>query len=209
MELLVKSVVEGNVQQVVESTKAHLSSGMDPLDIIAHGLVAGMNIVGPRFKSGEMYVPEVIMSAKAMSGGMELLKTYLKDDNLPSEGKIVIGTVKGDLHDIGKNLVAILLESSGYKIIDLGVDISPEEFSEAAHEHQPDVIGLSALLTTTMIEMKNTVDYLSEKGLRNNVKIITGGAPVTAAFSKEIGADGYAPDAGSAVELVQSLLNND
>jgi 5-methyltetrahydrofolate--homocysteine methyltransferase len=179
---------------------------MDPLEIINQGLVAGMNVVGPRFKAGEMFVPEVLMSAKALHAGMELVKEKLVDFEMPSEGKVVIGTVKGDLHDIGKNLVAIMLESSGYDVVNLGVDIPPEKFAEAVKEHNPQVVGLSALLTTTMLAMKETIDYLKEEGLRDQVKVIIGGAPVTEDFSVEIGADGYAPDGGSAVELVKGLL---
>ncbi len=201
-----KNVVDGNVQQVVKTTKACLEAGVDPLIIINDGLVAGMNIVGPRFKAGGMFVPEVLMSAKALHAGMDLLKSKMLDIELPSAGKVLIGTVKGDLHDIGKNLVAIMLESSGFDVINLGVDVAPDEFVEAVKEHQPQIVGLSALLTTTMLVMKETIDYLKEEGLRDKVKIIIGGAPVTTDFSKEIGADGYAPDGGSAVELVKDLL---
>ncbi|MEW5786011.1 MAG: corrinoid protein [Bacillota bacterium] len=206
LEALKNGVIEGNVQQVVEGTKACLDSGMDALDIINKGLVAGMHVVGPRFKAGEMFVPEVLMSARAMSAGVELVKSVLVDTEIPSEGKILIGTVKGDLHDIGKNLVAIMLESSGFEVVNLGVDISPEQFAAAIKEHKPQVIGLSALLTTTMLAMKETIDYLQEAGLRNTVKVMIGGAPVSSDFATEIGADGYAPDGGSAVDLAKSLL---
>ena len=201
-----RNCIEGNVAGAVAETKALLESGMDPMAIINDGLVAGMNIVGPRFKAGEMFVPEVLMSAKALHAGMELVKEKLVDFEMPSEGKVVIGTVKGDLHDIGKNLVAIMLESSGYDVINLGIDIPPEKFAEAVKEHKPQVLGLSALLTTTMLAMKETIDYLKEEGLRDQVKVIIGGAPVTEDFAVEIGADGYAPDGGSAVELVKRLL---
>ncbi len=206
LEQLRNCVVEGNVAGAVAETKALLESGMDPMAIINDGLVAGMNIVGPRFKAGEMFVPEVLMSAKALHAGMELVKEKLVDFEMPSEGKVVIGTVKGDLHDIGKNLVAIMLETSGYDVINLGIDIPPEKFAEAVKEHKPQVLGLSALLTTTMLAMKETIDYLKEEGLRDQVKVIIGGAPVTEDFAVEIGADGYAPDGGSAVELVKRLL---
>lgn len=206
METIKNYVIEGNVAGAAAETKACLEGGLDPQEIINGGLVAGMNIVGPRFKAGDMFVPEVIMSARAMQAGMDLVKQELVDFEIPSAGKVIIGTVKGDLHDIGKNLVAIMLESSGYTVVNLGVDIPPEKFAEAVKEHRPHVLGLSALLTTTMLEMKETIDYLKEAGLRDGIKVIIGGAPVTEDFSTEIGADGFAPDGGSAVELVQRLL---
>ncbi len=206
LEVIKNSVIEGNVTAAADETKSCLESGMDPMEIINQGLVAGMNVVGPRFKAGEMFVPEVLMSAKAMHAGMALVKEKMVDFEMPSSGKVIIGTVKGDLHDIGKNLVAIMLESSGFTVVNLGVDIPPEKFAEAVKEHEPQVVGLSALLTTTMLEMKETIDYLKEEGLRDKVKVVIGGAPVTDDFSTEIGADGYAPDGGSAVELVQRLI---
>lgn len=206
LEVIKASVIEGNVSQAERATEKSLESGTDPLKIIQDGLVAGMNVVGPRFKAGEMFVPEVLMSARAMHAGMDLVKSKIVDIELTSSGKVIIGTVKGDLHDIGKNLVSIMLESSGFDVVNLGVDVPPEKFAEAIREHEPQVIGLSALLTTTMLEMKEVIDYLKEEGLRDNIKVIIGGAPVTSEFSTEIGADGYAPDGGSAVELVNSLL---
>lgn len=206
LEEIKVGVIEGNISQAKKATQKSLESGMEPLKIIRDGLVAGMNVVGPRFKAGDMFVPEVLMSAKAMHAGMDLIKSKIVDIELTSAGKVVIGTVRGDLHDIGKNLVAIMLESSGFEVINLGVDIPPEKFAEAIREHQPKVIGLSALLTTTMLEMKEVIDYLKEEGLRDDINVIIGGAPVTMDFSTEIGADGYAPDGGSAVELVKDLL---
>ena len=206
LEKIKNSVIEGDVAGAAAETKVCLESGMDPQQIINEGLVAGMNVVGPRFKAGDMFIPEVIMSARAMQSGIDLVKEELVDFEMPTSGKVLIGTVKGDLHDIGKNLVAIMLESSGYTVVNLGVDIPAEKFAEAVKEHQPQVVGLSALLTTTMLEMKETIDYLKEEGLRDEIKVIIGGAPVTDDFSTEIGADGYAPDGGSAVELVQRLL---
>ncbi len=206
LEVIKNSVIEGNVTAAADETKSCLESGMDPMEIINQGLVAGMNVVGPRFKAGDMFVPEVLMSARAMHAGLDLVKEKMVDFEMPSSGKVIIGTVKGDLHDIGKNLVAIMLESSGFTVVNLGVDIPPEKFAEAVKEHEPQVVGLSALLTTTMLEMKETIDYLKEEGLRDKVKVVIGGAPVTDDFSTEIGADGYAPDGGSAVELVQRLI---
>jgi 5-methyltetrahydrofolate--homocysteine methyltransferase len=206
LETLKKGVIEGDVQLVMEETRSCLDSGMDGLAIINEGLVAGMNVVGPRFKAGEMFVPEVLMSAKAMAAGVELVKSVLVDTEIPTAGKVLIGTVKGDLHDIGKNLVSIMLESSGFEVVNMGVDIPPEQFAAAIREHKPQIVGLSALLTTTMLAMKDTIDYLRAEGLRDSIKVVIGGAPVTADFAKEIGADGYAPDAGAAVELAQGLL---
>jgi 5-methyltetrahydrofolate--homocysteine methyltransferase len=166
-----------------------------------------MNIVGPRFKNGEMFVPEVLMSAKAMSAGLEIVKSVLTEADVPSIGTIVIGTVEGDLHDIGKNLVAMMIESAGFKVVNLGVDKSPREFVLAVKEHNPDILAMSALLTTTMMNMKETIDALKEEGLRDKVKVIVGGAPVSQSFADEIGADGYAPDAASAAELCKNLVN--
>ncbi|MEM5818986.1 MAG: corrinoid protein, partial [Desulfitobacterium hafniense] len=177
-----------------------------PLAIINDGLIAGMNVVGKHFKEGDMFVPEVLMSARAMGSGVELIKPHLSDGEVPNKGTIILGTVKGDLHDIGKNLVGMMLESSGYKVIDVGVDTAPEEFIAAIKEHEAQVLGLSALLTTTMLSMKETIEALKADGLRDNVKVVVGGAPISQSFSDEIGADGFAPDAASAAELVGKLL---
>jgi len=166
-----------------------------------------MNVVGEKFKNNEFYVPEVLIAARAMHGGMDIVKPLLADSGAVSKGKVVIGTVKGDLHDIGKNLVAMMLEGGGFDVIDLEVDVPAEKFVEAAQSQSAHVIALSALLTTTMPGMKDTIDALAEAGLRDSVKVIIGGAPVTQNYSDEIGADGYAPDAASAVDLVRSLLN--
>lgn len=201
---LCQSIVTGNVAQAKELTQALVDAGTAPLEIINDGLIAGMNIVGPRFKNGEMFVPEVLMSAKAMAVGMEIVKPLLSDTDMPSRGTIVLGTVKGDLHDIGKNLVGMMLEGSGFKVVDLGIDIAPEKFVEAIKEHNPQIVAMSALLTTTMPAMKDTIDLIKEKGLK--VKCIVGGAPVSQGFADEIGADGYAPDAASAAELCTKLV---
>ncbi|AET69833.1 methyltransferase cognate corrinoid protein [Desulfosporosinus orientis DSM 765] len=205
-ESLSQSVISGKATQVKEKVTAMLEAGVNPLDIINEGLIGGMNVVGPRFKSGEMFVPEVLMSAKAMAAGIEIIKPLIADQDIPSAGKVVIGTVKGDLHDIGKNLVAMMIESGGYSVVDVGVDISPEKFIEAVREHKPSIIGMSALLTTTMLNMKDTIDLLKEEGLRDQVKVMVGGAPVSKDFANEIGADGFAPDAASAVELCKKFL---
>jgi len=205
-EELASSVIKGNAPKVIELTKSLVESGCDPLEIINQGLISGMNVVGARFKVGEMFVPEVLMAARAMSSGVEIVKPLIAEGDMPSAGKVVLGTVKGDLHDIGKNLVHMMLESAGFEVLNLGVDISPEKFAEAVKEHQPDVVAMSALLTTTMLAMKDTIDVLVEEGLRDKVKVIVGGAPISDEFAKEIGADGYAPDAASATELCKNLI---
>lgn len=205
-EELSEAVISGQQQQVEELVKAALSEGVAPLSIINDGLIAGMNVVGKRFKEGDMFVPEVLMSARAMGAGVELVKPHLVESEVPNKGTIVIGTVKGDLHDIGKNLVGMMLESSGYKVIDLGVDTAPEDFVAAVKEHNAQVVGLSALLTTTMLSMKETIETFKTSGIRDQVKVLVGGAPISQSFADEIGADGFAPDAASATELVGQLL---
>ena len=204
---LAQMVIKGDYAGAKSLTQQLIDHGVDPLEIISQGLMAGMNVVGVRFKSGEMFVPEVMMSAKAMSTGIELVKPLIADKDMPSAGKVLIGTVKGDLHDIGKKLVVMMLESAGFEVIDLGVDIEPAAFVKAVREHKPQVIGMSALLTTTMLSMKDTIDILKEEGLRDTVKIMIGGAPISHEFATQIGADGYAPDAAAATELCLSLLS--
>jgi 5-methyltetrahydrofolate--homocysteine methyltransferase len=204
-EVLANAVIDCNIARVLELTQKAVDEGAKPIDIINQGLIAGMNVVGQRFKKGDMYVPEVLMAAKAMNDGMSIVKPLLLEGDMPKAGKVLLGTVAGDLHDIGKNLVGMMMESGGLVVVDMGVDISPEKFVEAIREHKPDVLGLSALLTTTMLVMKDTIEVLVEEGLRDQVKIIVGGAPVTQDFADEIGADGWAPDAASAKDLVLEL----
>ncbi len=168
---------------------------------INQGLMPGMDHVGVEFRAGNMFVPEVLRSAKAMQGSMDLLKPLLVAAHAKMAGKVLLGTVKGDLHDIGKNLVGMMCEGAGFEVIDLGKDVSPEEFVEAVKEHEPDIVGMSALLTTTMRAMESTIKALEEAGLRDKVRIMVGGAPVTQAFAEQIGADGYASNASSAAEL--------
>jgi 5-methyltetrahydrofolate--homocysteine methyltransferase len=206
LEKVREDVLLGDIEGVAAGCNALVASGMAPLDIINEGLIAGMSVVGKKFKAGDMFMPEVLMSAKAMGAGIEIVKPLIAEEDVPTSGKVVIGTVEGDLHDIGKNLVVIMLESSGYEVVNLGVDIPPQKFVEAVREHKPQVLGLSALLTTTMLAMKDTIDELKEAGVREDLKVIIGGAPVTADFAEEIGADGYAPDGPSAVELADKLL---
>ncbi len=194
--------VEKKSQQL---TQELLDAGVDPKTVLNEGLVAGMNVVGEKFKANEYYVPEVLISARAMHQSMAVLKPVLAASGVEPDATVAIGTVKGDLHDIGKNLVAMMLEGAGFAVMDLGVDVSAEKFVEAA-EQGADVIAMSALLTTTMPSMKEVIDVLQEKGVRGKVKVMIGGAPVTQAYCDEITADGYAPDAASAVDTAKTLL---
>jgi len=206
LEELGNAVIKGNVAEVQDLTNRALDEDAEPMEIIKEGLIKGMNVVGQRFKKGDMFVPEVLMAAKAMKGGMNIVKPLVVEGDMPSAGKVMLGTVSGDLHDIGKNLVGMLMESGGLELVNLGVDITAEEFANEVKEHKPDVLGMSALLTTTMLEMKNTIEVLEEEGLRDDLKIIIGGAPVTQDFADEIGADGWAPDAASAKDLAVELM---
>ena len=205
---LSNAVIEGDNEQVQVLVKEAISANVEPLTIINQGLIGGMNVVGQRFKVNDMFVPEVLMSARSMNAGIELVKPLLAAGEMTNKGTVIIGTVKGDLHDIGKSLVAMMLECSGYKVIDLGVDISPEEFMSAIKENDGKILALSALLTTTMLAMKSTIEECVAQGMRNDVKVIIGGAPISQEFSDQIGADGYAGDAAAAVELVAKLLQD-
>jgi len=206
MDDLCQNILIGNASKTEEITNAALAAGLMPAEILSNGLIAGMNQVGIKFKNNEYYVPEVLIAARAMKAGMKILRPKLAETGVQPEGRMVIGTVKGDLHDIGKNLVAMMMEGAGFEVIDLGVDVAPEKFLTAVRDHQAQVIGLSALLTTTMMNMKDTVAALHSGGLRDRVKVIIGGAPVTPSFAEEIGADGYSADAASAVDLVKKLI---
>jgi len=206
MTTLARLVFEGDKEHVASTVKNMIESGKDAQAIVDE-LIEGMNEVGVRFKSGDMFVPEVLMSADAMHEGIDLVQPLLAGHALRSLGTAIIGTVRGDLHDIGKNLVCMMLESGGFKVIDLGIDVAPEQFVSAVKEHKPAIVGMSALLTTTMMTMKDTVDLLTEEGLRGDIKIVIGGAPVSKSFSAQIGADGYAPDAATAVDVCKSLLS--
>ncbi len=206
LQELAESVISGNASKCEELTQNALASGLTPAEVLNEGLVAGMNVVGEKFKKNEFYVPEVLIAARAMKAGMKILRPKLVESGVQPKGRLVIGTVKGDLHDIGKNLVAMMMEGAGFEVIDLGVDVPPEKFITAIKERQPHIIGMSALLTTTMLGMKDTIETLKSAGLRDAVKVIVGGAPVTQTFADEIGADGFSPDAASAVEMVKNLL---
>ncbi|MCK8825358.1 corrinoid protein [Fuchsiella alkaliacetigena] len=203
---VVEAVIAGEVEKVAELTQELVDAGEKPSEIIKEGLVAGMDVVGDRFKANEMFVPEVLIAAKAMHAGMDIVKPLLTEGESASAGTVVMATVEGDLHDIGKNLVAMMLQGAGFEVVDLGVDIPAAEFVEAVKEHQPDVVGLSALLTTTMPAMEETINSLAEAGLRDQVKIMVGGAPVSEDFADEIGADGYAPDGSSATDLAREFI---
>lgn len=200
------AVIDGDDELVLELTKKAVDEGSDPMEIINDGLIGGMNVVGKEFKEGTMFVPQVLMTANAMKMGVEELRPLLKEGDISSKATVVFGTVKGDLHDIGKNLVAIMFDSQGYEVINVGMDVPTEKFIEAVKEHNATLVGMSALLTTTMPEMPIVIKALEEAGLRDQVKVIIGGAPVTQEYSDEIGADGYSPDAQSAVELADKLL---
>jgi 5-methyltetrahydrofolate--homocysteine methyltransferase len=206
LETLAQSVISGQESQVKELTRALVDAGGNPLEIINQGLIGGMEVVGRRFKNGDMFFPEVLMSAKSMAAGIEIVRPLLADKDMPNKGTILMGTVKGDLHDIGKNLVSMMLESSGFKVVDLGIDIPPEQFVAAIKEHKPNVVGMAALLTTTMPRMAETLDLIKEEGLK--VKCLIGGAPVTQEFADKIGADGFAANATIAVELCNKLINS-
>ncbi|MDP4127990.1 MAG: corrinoid protein [Bacillota bacterium] len=204
---LAQAVFKGNAESVKGLTQTMIDAGVAPLEIISQGLVAGMDIVSPKFKAGEMYVPEVMMSARALGEGMKMVKPLIANSDVAAIKTIVVGTVAGDLHDIGKNLVVMILESGGFNVIDLGVDISPAKFVEAVKEHNAQILGMSALLTTTMLSMKDTIDLLKEEGLRDKVKVLVGGAPVSKNFADEIGADAYCADAMAAKDTAASILN--
>ena len=200
-------VVAGNESGVVEAVNAMVADKADPVAIINEGLLSGMNVVGEKFKNGEMFVPEVLMAARAMKGALDLLKPQMKGAASHSLGKVVIGTVKGDLHDIGKNLVASMLEGCGFEVINLGTDISSERFINALKENRAQILCLSALLTTTMNYMQEVIDALEQNGIRSQVKVMIGGAPVSESFARQIGADGYSDNANAAVSLAKSLLS--
>jgi len=199
-------VINGEKEEVEALVRQALAEKLPAEEILNAGLIAAMKEVGARFEAGDFYVPEMLVAARAMQSGLAILKPQLLQSGVKSAGKVVIGTVKGDLHDIGKNLVAMMLEGAGYEIIDLGTDVSPEKFANAVKDNKADIVGMSALLTTTMSNMKTVVTALKEAGIREQVKVMIGGAPVTEDYAKEIGADGYAPDASRAVALAKSLV---
>lgn len=204
LENMSEKLQQGNLPEVVSIAEQAVAEGMGPSEIL-DGLLHGMSIIGGKFKRNEVFVPEVLIAARAMNGGLDVIKPLLADEGIEPVGKVVLGTVKGDLHDIGKNLVRMMLVGAGLEVIDLGVDVSAEKFIGAVEEHNPEIVCMSALLTTTMPNMKAVIEALEEKGLRDQVKIMVGGAPVTEDFAAEIGADKYTADAATAAEAAKVL----
>lgn len=203
---LKECIITGKHLDAQELTRKLLEAGVEPGRILDEALVPGMDVVGEKFKNQEYYVPEVLIAARAMKMAMEVLRPKLTESGVEPRGTFVIGTVRGDLHDIGKNLVAMMMEGAGFRVIDLGVDVPPEKFVEEVKANNAQLMGMSALLTTTMPAMKDTIEALKQAGIRDKVKVMIGGAPVTQEYADEIGADGYAPDAASAVDKARELL---
>lgn len=201
-------VTEGENEEVEELVKACIEEGIDPLEILNVGLVEPINVLGEQFRLGEIYVPELLIAAEAMKDGVEVLKPHLLSGDIKKAGKMLIATIKGDVHDIGKNLVAMLMESAGFEVVDLGMDVDPDDIVEAIEEDEDiQILGMSAMLTTTMYAMQDTIEALEEEGLRDRLKIMIGGAPVNQTFADKIGADVYTADAASAVEAAKALLS--
>jgi len=201
-----EAIIKGDMKLAVEQTQRALDEGSNAQDIIDNGLISAMDEVGERFSKGLLFVPQMLRAAKTMQECMKLVEPLLKEGDLTSKGKVLIGTVKGDLHDIGKNLVSMMMEGAGFTITDLGVDVSPEKFVQKALEVEPDIVAMSALLSTTMPAMPKTIEALQNAGIRNKVRVMIGGAPVTSKYAQEINADSYAADAGSAVIAAKKLL---
>ena len=206
LQAIAENIIKGQAPKVKELVTQALEEGAAVRDILNEGLIAGMNVVGSKFKNNEFYVPEVLIAARAMKQGMELIRPRLIEEKIEPVGRAAIGTVKGDLHDIGKNLVAMMLEGAGFEIIDLGIDVSAEKFIDAVKNKGAQIICMSALLTTTMPSMQTTIEAVKEAGLLDNVRVMIGGAPVTQAYADQIGANGYAPDAASAADTAKELI---
>lgn len=205
-ELMKEDLYDGYAQEIEEEVREMLSRGQLPYDILTKGLVSGMDIVGADFRDGILFVPEVLMAAKAMKAGMAILRPLLAETGAEKIGTMVVGTVKGDIHDIGKNLTSMMLEGAGFEIIDLGINNSVEKFMAAIEEHKPDIVGMSALLTTTMPYMRVVIDALKEAGIRQDIIVLVGGAPLNEAFAEDIGADAYCRDAAVAVETAKKFM---
>ncbi|MBT0961587.1 corrinoid protein [Denitromonas iodatirespirans] len=206
VEQMYDDLYNGLREEIAEATNILLERGWSASRVLDEALVEGMRIVGVDFRDGILFVPEVLMAANAMKGGMEILRPLLADTGAETVGKIVIGTVKGDIHDIGKNLVAMMMEGAGFEVIDIGINIPVEQYLEALEEHKPDILGMSALLTTTMPYMKVVIDTMTEKGIRDDYIVLVGGAPLNEAFGTAVGADAYCRDAGVAVETAKALI---
>jgi len=205
-DLMKEDLYDGFQEEVAEEVEELVSRDLEPYQILTKGLVAGMDIVGDDFRDGILFVPEVLMAAKAMKGGMEILRPLLTATNAPQQGKVVIGTVKGDIHDIGKNLVAMMLEGAGFTVANIGINNDVDSYLAAIEEHQPDILGMSALLTTTMPYMGKVIEALKEKGIRKELIVLVGGAPLNDAFAESVGADAYCRDASVAVKTAKKLL---
>jgi len=206
LDKIKQAVLAGEMEGIAELTNQALAQGIGAREILDQALTPAMDIVGEEYEKGDRYVPEMLISAETMKGAVAILKPLLVEAGVKARGKVVIGTVEGDLHDIGKDLVAMMLEGAGFEVVNLGVEVTAEEFLKAAKEHEADIIGMSALLTTTMIHMPEVIAELQQAGLRDRIKVMIGGAPVTQGYADKIGADGYAPDAASATKLAKSLL---
>ena len=201
-----EALQRGEADQVSEFVKQALEENIAPKKILEEGLIKGMSVIGVKFKNNEVYVPEVLIAARAMNAGMDILKPKLTETGVQNIGKIVIGTVSGDLHDIGKNLVRMMLEGAGFEVIDLGTDVTANQFVDAIKEHQPNILCMSALLTTTMVNMAEVIKAIETAGLREQVKVMIGGAPITQNYAEQITADGYSPDAATAVDDAKALI---
>lgn len=206
LELMQEDLYDGFKEEIIEEVEELLDRGMAPYDILTDGLVAGMDIVGVDFRDGILFVPEVLMAAKAMKGGMSVLRPLLAESDAPKQGVVVIGTVKGDIHDIGKNLVAMMLEGAGFEVANIGINNDVDSYLEAIEEHDPDILGMSALLTTTMPYMREVINALKEEGIRDDLVVLVGGAPLNDAFAEDIQADAYCRDASVAVETAKKFM---
>lgn len=206
LELMQEDLYDGLAEEIVEEVKELLARDMTPYEVLTGGLVAGMEIVGDDFRDGILFVPEVLMAAKAMKAGMAVLRPLLVETGAPKIGTVVIGTVKGDIHDIGKNLVAMMLEGAGFDVFDLGINTDADSYLQAIKEHNPDILGMSALLTTTMPYMRTVIEALKEKGIREEIVVLVGGAPLNDAFAEDIEADAYCRDASMAVETAKKFM---
>lgn len=206
LELMQEDLYDGYQEEIIEEVRELLNREMTAYDILTNGLVAGMDIVGVDFRDGILFVPEVLMSAKAMKGGMKILRPLLAESDAPKQGTVVIGTVKGDIHDIGKNLVAMMLEGAGFEVINIGINNDVDSYLETIEEHQPDILGMSALLTTTMPYMRTVINTLKDQGLRNDLNVLVGGAPLNDAFAEDIEADAYCRDAAVAVGTAKKFM---
>jgi 5-methyltetrahydrofolate--homocysteine methyltransferase len=206
MMSIMENLYKGEDKLVAAQVRQALDGGIMPQDVLSQAMIKGMDVVGQDFKNHVLYVPEVLLAARAMKTGMEVLRPLLAETGVPSCGRYMIGTVEGDLHDIGKNLVKMMLEGSGFEVIDIGTNVPAAKFVEGVLEFKPDVMGMSALLTTTMVQMRATIEAVKEAGLRDSVKIMVGGAPLTQRYADEIGADAYGPDAATAVDLARKLV---